>query len=297
MVSKPSIANKAEAQAETRQSLLIQDKLKQVNINLASQPEKDSKDANIEELNQKLIQTKKDLNDLKMSYTMKCKELEQAMKEVAELKETLSQKNAYSSKDSQEVKKLMEENQKLRSLNKHRDEILIQMESQNKSLRDTETQLKVTQNDYELLQSTNRNLEQRNKELAEKLELLDTKLNQFKEKAFQIEKEKEQVTIEYQNKIELLSYKLLNKAENDSSALGDDSKNGSGQFRELLGLCKSDLDEILNRLRAQFQNEGIEDQLRKELLEQSRKTNELKSEHERQIYQLSNENFQKIDKL
>lgn len=39
-------------------------------------PEKDSKDANIEELNQKLIQTKKDLNDLKMSYTMKCKEIE-----------------------------------------------------------------------------------------------------------------------------------------------------------------------------------------------------------------------------
>ena len=57
----------------------------------------------------------------------------------------------YGSKDSVETKKLLEEIQKLRSLNKHRDEILNQMESQNKNLRETETQLKLTQNDYELL--------------------------------------------------------------------------------------------------------------------------------------------------
>lgn len=55
---------------------------------------------------------------------MKCKEIEQLQKDNSELKETLNQKNAYSSKDNTEVKKLMEENQKLRSLNKHRDEIL-----------------------------------------------------------------------------------------------------------------------------------------------------------------------------
>jgi hypothetical protein len=57
------------------------------------------------------------------------------------------------------------------------------------------------------------------------------------------------VTIEYQNKIELLQYKLLNRAENDSTS-GEELKNGGGQFKELLGLCKSDLDEILNRLKA-----------------------------------------------
>lgn len=74
-----------------------------------------------------------------MSYTMKCKENETITKENQELKETLNSKNAYSSKDNTEVKKLMEEIQKLRSLNKHRDEILNQMESQNKNLRDTET--------------------------------------------------------------------------------------------------------------------------------------------------------------
>ena len=70
---------------------------------------------------------------------MKCKENEILTKETLELKDTLNSKNSYSNKDNTEVKKLMEENQKLRSLNKHRDEILGQMESQNKNLRDTET--------------------------------------------------------------------------------------------------------------------------------------------------------------
>jgi hypothetical protein len=80
------------------------------------------------------------------------------------------------------------------------------------------------------------------------------------------EKEKEQASVEYQNKIELLQYKLLNKVENDSS-LGDDSIGGSKQFQELLSICKSDLDEILNRLKSHFQGEALEDQLRKELLD------------------------------
>lgn len=65
----------------------------------------------------------------------------------------------------------------------------------------------------------------------------------------------------------------------------------------MLSLCKSDLDEILNRLKSQFQSDGLEDQLRKEMLEQSKKTNELKSLQERQIYEITNENFQKMDKL
>lgn len=67
------------------------------------------------------------------------------------MKETLKDKSAYNSKDTAEVKKLMEEIQKLRSLNKNRDEILNEMESKSKNLRETETQLKLTQNDIEIL--------------------------------------------------------------------------------------------------------------------------------------------------
>ena len=55
--------------------------------------------------------------------------------------------------------------------------------------------------------------------------------------------------------------------EADGSAAEDDSKNGGGQFKELLGLCKSDLNEILNRLKSHMKSEALEDQLRKELLD------------------------------
>ena len=89
------------------------------------------------------------------------------------------------------------------------------------------------------------------KDLQEKLESAEAKLQSFKDRAFQAEKEKEQSSIEYQNKIELLQYKLLNKVENDSS-LGEDSFGSGKQFSELLGICKSDLDEILNRLKSNF---------------------------------------------
>ena len=42
------------------------------------------------------------------------------------------------------------------------------------------------------------------KDLQEKLESAEARLLQFKDRAFQAEKEKEQAAIEYQNKIELL---------------------------------------------------------------------------------------------
>jgi predicted RNase H-like nuclease (RuvC/YqgF family) len=174
----------------------------------------------------------------------------------------MAKQNLYGSKDSVEAKKMMEEISKLRSLNKHRDEIIGQMESQNKNLRETETQLKLTQNDYELLHTQNKALELRVKDLQEKCEGAEARLAQLREKALHAEKDKEQQAIEYQNKIELLQYKLLNKVENDSS-FGDDSgggsSSGSKQFQELLSLCKSDLEEILNRLKSQVQSEAAEE--------------------------------------
>lgn len=81
---------------------------------------------------------KKELSDLKVNYQIKCRENEALTKELAELKEAAKQ-NLYGSKDSVESKKMLEEISKLRSLNKHRDDIINQMEAQNKNLRETET--------------------------------------------------------------------------------------------------------------------------------------------------------------
>jgi chromosome segregation ATPase len=82
---------------------------------------------------------------------MKCNEIEQVQKESTDLRAALKEKSNFNSKENTETKKLMEEIQRLRSLNKNRDEILTEMENKSKNLRETETQLKITQSDIEIL--------------------------------------------------------------------------------------------------------------------------------------------------
>ena len=53
----------------------------------------------------------------------------------------------------------------------------------------------------------------------------------------------------------------------------------------------------MNRLKSHFQNEAVEDNLRKELLDQQKKHSELRATQEKQLYETTTENFQKIDLL
>ena len=50
-----------------------------------------------------------------------------------------------------QIKQLKEEIQRLKSLNKNRDDILEEIDQKNHNLRETETQLKLTKNDIEIL--------------------------------------------------------------------------------------------------------------------------------------------------
>lgn len=59
------------------------------------------------------------------------------------------------------------------------------------------------------------------RELGDKLLSMETKCTQLKERADTAERDKEQTEIDFQNKIELLKYKLLNKVESDSGAGGE----------------------------------------------------------------------------
>lgn len=58
---------------------------------------------------------------------------------------------------------------------------------------------------------------------------------------------------------------MLNRAEasteDNSENDGNRASNlsGAGPFKELLGLCKSDLDDILNKIKAQIKSENVED--------------------------------------
>ena len=60
-------------------------------------------------------------------------------------------------------------------------------------------------------------------------------------------------------------------------------------------MCRGDLDEIISKLNAICQYEQNEDKLRKEIIDQGRKMNELRNEHERQIFEQSNEVNSKLE--
>ena len=105
----------------------------------------------------------------------------------------------------------------------------------------------------------------------DKIRDLESKVSQSKEQAFNAEKLREQQAIEYENKLEGLKQKLLAKlADNTANGLTNslDAAGGSSQqFTELLALCRSDLGEILEKLRQKFADDtSVEDQLRQELL-------------------------------
>jgi hypothetical protein len=59
----------------------------------------------------------------------------------------------------------MEEIQKLRSINKDRDHILEEFESRGKSMRETDTKLKMTMNDVQMLTVQKQNCEGKIKDL------------------------------------------------------------------------------------------------------------------------------------
>jgi hypothetical protein len=116
---------------------------------------------------------------------------------------------------------------------------------------------------------------ERNEQHEKKIELL-------KENNMKIQKEKDQIEISLNNKIEILQYKLLNGTK-DLKRLngdGDSSSAAENTFKELLVLCKGEIADLKKKITMLSQNDKVEDTLRSEIIEQGRKMNELRSEHE-----------------
>ena len=66
-------------------------------------------------------------------------------------------------------------------MNKDREGILTEIDTKNQSLRETETQFKLTQNDLEIMQNKYKNMEQQCKEYVDKNEELERKVQTHKD--------------------------------------------------------------------------------------------------------------------
>ena len=79
------------------------------------------------------------------------------------------------------LKQAQDEIQRLRAMNKDREGILTEIDTKNQSLRETETQFKLTQNDLEIMQNKYKNMEQQCKEYVDKNEELERKVQTHKD--------------------------------------------------------------------------------------------------------------------
>lgn len=185
---------------------------------------------------------------------------------------------------------MIDELQKLRSLNKNRDQLLTEIDTKSKQLRESETEVKLLKNDLENVKQNLASVEKKNVEVFKKLEDSEIKIHTGKEQLFAEEKARKQENIENEGKIEQLKQKLMTKLRDASSMssqnTGDMQEQSGQEFSELLQLCRGDLGEILQKLRVKVQSDAtVEDTLRTELLSQGKKMNELRAEHETTLYE------------
>ena len=159
-VSKPSLANKAEANEENQRQSVLDKKLNKVkkqnqqysnekykqNESLDSARQESSR---FNELQTKLQKAKKEIQDLRYEVQKKTNEGEQKDKKITELEGLVKELKQYSSQDTRPgsmhsgndiaLKQAQDEIQRLRAMNKDREGILTEIDTKNQSLRETET--------------------------------------------------------------------------------------------------------------------------------------------------------------
>ena len=78
---------------------------------------------------------------------------------------------------------------------------------------------------------------------------------------------------------------------------GSKDTNVENTFKELLVLCKGEINDLTKKIAMLQQGDKAEDSLRSEIIAQGRKMNELRSEHEQSIYDLNQQHQDKNDDL
>ena len=242
-------------------------------------PEKDDP---MSELGTKLQKTIKEVNDLKVSLQAKTRELESVKKESEEMKQHLGgSEKGYISPDKQEIRRLNEELQKLKALNKNREQTSEELDRKNSELAETSSQAKLLANELDTLKENNKMLEAKLTESNTKLDDMQKKFQGvqglLKEEKLMKEKSKAELEV----KIDELNYKLRSTRPSE-----DEDKENEKTATEAADACKSDLREIKELMMNSLNNKKTEDALKKELLATNKALSEFKTRHENEMHEM-----------
>lgn len=153
----------------------------------------------------------------------------------------------------QEIQKFKEEIEKYKILNKERIDMLSEYEEKNNEICEYKNKIRNYENEMENLNRTIAQLNEKNFEFLKIIENNDQNFSDLKNKINTLNKEKEEISNNYQRKLEILQIKVLDNTEEDSGAqlakvveILNDSIN---DFKSIFKTKISNLSELCSELK------------------------------------------------
>lgn len=254
----------------------------------SSSPEKDNVSPIIEKLTAKYKETNDAAVEMKSNYQARVRELEGIRKENQELKDHLSKLGQeFTPQAAIEAKKMAEEVQKLKILNKDREEIFSELEEKSKAAQEHESRINMLQNELEAHKRENESTSKRIKDLQDREEMLAKKYGALKEAYEQQSKEKEARTAELEGRLEMLHTKLISRTEDE----------GENKPDVIIDLVKTVLEEIREKTFPAEKAKKENDTLNEESLTVYNKLNELNSKYANEIFEVQTQYDKKLSEL
>jgi serine/threonine protein kinase len=241
--------------------------------NLNLRPSKKKGDKQVEELSNKYQVLNKEYTELKIRYQMKSKEVDAAKKENESIKQELSNAGkGIVPSSTVEMRKLTEELQKLKLLNKDKNEKLEELDKRNAQITDQEIKLKLLRNEIEIEKNSKGILDAKITESQERVDTLEKKYESLKQAHDELQKEKRSKEEDLEVKIAATEKKL------NSSASDNDYDNEA-----MIDLIKDTLNDIKRKIQGYIKEQKEEEKTRTDVIKLYKQLAELRYKHDNDL--------------
>lgn len=256
-------------------------------VNVRPSKKKGDKDKQVEELSNKYQALNKEFTELKIKYQVKCKEVETAKKENESIKQELSNAGKGIVPSSMlEMRKLTEELQKLKLLNKEKNEKLEELDRKTTQITDQEIKLKLLRNEIEIEKNNKGILDAKMAESQERVDGLEKKYGSLKQAHDELQREKRTKEEELEAKVAATEKKLSSKAsENDFDC------------ETMMGLIKDILGDIKRKIQGHIKEQKEEGKTREEVIKLYKQLAEVKYKHDNDLCDIQLKNGAEQRKL
>ena len=247
---------------------------------------KDDRDLVLDKLNTKYQEAYKQAIEMKANFQNKTKELEALKKENQELNEHLGKLGKeFTPQAAIEAKKMNEEIQKLKILNKNREEIISELDQKGKMTAEYDAKISILQSELDGNKRENEIATRKLKELQDREETLNNKYKTLKRAYEEKNKEKESKFVELEAKLETLHVELINKTEDE----------GENNLEAMMELVRTVLEDIRDKTFPRDKAKKESDDLNEECISIYNKLNEFNAKCRKETYEQQNQYEKKLE--